>query len=739
MTGRLRLALVAGLATALTSSSLLPLVDAGRWIALGLGAILLVVLVGEGSRRIRVPRPVVGLTQVAALVPYLLVVCVPDASGPIPTPDSVNAFVDLLRVGGNDIQEFTTPAPASNGIAAILLCVMGGVAVVVDMIAVTYGQAAPAGLPLLALYSVPAALSRSGLGWAIFLIAALAYVLLLLAEGRERLLRWGRPLTPAAPPGHPAMRQYRPPARGGGRIGLAALAVAVVVPALVPLSANRLLDDNKSGPNSHRLTTINPVVKLSDELNRAENVELMRYRTNAAAPGSVYLRISSLDRFDGRTWQPSERQLADVPKDFPKPPGLDPNVKTAEVVTRIDASDAYKQGSLPMPYPATRVQVKGNWRFEPEGRLLLGDDKQDTRGLSWTVNSLEVEPTPAQLKAAAPPPPDLAPYLAVPLRADAVRRIQDQARRIGGTGTAYDQARNLEEWFARSSQFRYDTKVPPGNGASAIENFLEQKVGYCEQFSSTMAVMARTLGIPARVAVGFIPGTLQTDLSYKVSSHDAHAWPELYFAGAGWIRFEPTPSRGNSPTYARQDVAPTQPTTSPGTAESLPENRPQTSQSAAPSASATTAPVTAGGSDGPHVSGRVLLIGAGIALVVLLAAAPMLTRARVRRRRLAALSRDLAKGADPPEPDNPADSRGPVLGGWAEVLDTARDLGHAAPEAETPRQAAERLLVVLAPGQDAEADPDTAARPVVDAAREALPLGRARGRAAALRGEPARP
>jgi len=710
MTGRLRLALVAGLATALTSSSLLPLVEAGDWIAQGLGAILLVALVGEGSRRIRVPRPIVGLTQLAALVPYLLLVCVPHASGPIPTPDSIDAFVDLLGVGGSDIQEYTAPAPASDGIAAILLCVMGGVAILVDTIAVTYAQAAPAGLPLLALYSVPAALSRSGLGWAIFLIAALAYVLLLLAEGRERLLRWGRPLLPAAPPGHPRHRPHRPPARGGGRIGLAALAVAVAVPALIPLTANRLIDNDKDGSNSRRLTTINPVVKLSDQLNQAENVELMTYRTNATSPGSIYLRISSLDRFDGRTWQPSERPLTDVPGRLPPPRGLFDSMPTTEVVTTVEANDNYKQGSLPMPYPATQVRVKGDWRFEPEGRLLLGDDKQDTRGLEWTVTSLDVQPTPAQLQVAGPPPPELAPYRALPLPPDTAHRIREQALRVAGTGTMYDQARNLEAWFARSNQFRYDTTVPPGNGASALENFLEQKVGYCEQFSSAMAVMARSLGIPARVAVGFIPGTLQSDLTYKVSSHDAHAWPELYFDGAGWIRFEPTPSRGNSPSYASQDVAPATPSASPGAAEELPEQRPEESRSAAPSESASTPAVVAADSDDPGVPGRVLLVAGAIVLAVLLLAAPMLARARVRRRRLAALSRDASADADPLDP------HGAILGGWTEVLDTARDLGHPAPEAETPRGTAERLLAVLAAPARPDAEPATA-----EAAREALP------------------
>jgi hypothetical protein len=62
------------------------------------------------------------------------------------------------------------------------------------------------------------------------------------------------------------------------------------------------------------------------------------------------------------------------------------------------------------------------------------------------------------------------------------------------------------------------------------------------QFASAMAVMARTLGIPSRVAVGFLPGKKTADGSYEITLQDAHAWPELYYEGVGWVRFEPTPA-----------------------------------------------------------------------------------------------------------------------------------------------------------------------------------------------------
>ena len=96
--------------------------------------------------------------------------------------------------------------------------------------------------------------------------------------------------------------------------------------------------------------------------------------------------------------------------------------------------------------------------------------------------------------------------------------------------------------FLRGGDFTYSTEPLPGSGYQALENFLlRDRRGYCEQFASAMAMMARVVGIPSRVAVGFLPGEREGD-SWKVSIRDMHAWPELYFAGYGWVRFEPTPA-----------------------------------------------------------------------------------------------------------------------------------------------------------------------------------------------------
>ena len=86
--------------------------------------------------------------------------------------------------------------------------------------------------------------------------------------------------------------------------------------------------------------------------------------------------------------------------------------------------------------------------------------------------------------------------------------------------------------------------MPQGHGNDAIEAFLRQRIGYCEQFAGTFAAMARSIGVPARVAVGFTPGTEQPDGSRSVLGKNAHAWPEIWFDGLGWVPFEPTPGRG---------------------------------------------------------------------------------------------------------------------------------------------------------------------------------------------------
>ena len=138
------------------------------------------------------------------------------------------------------------------------------------------------------------------------------------------------------------------------------------------------------------------------------------------------------------------------------------------------------------------------------------------------------------------------------------------------TSTDFERALILEEFFRNAGGFVYDASASTGHSSLEMEDWLlvpssrNYRSGYCEQFASAMAVMARVLDIPARVVIGFAPGTTQTQSDgtevIVVRARDAHAWVELYLEGQGWVRFDPTPrSDGSNPaTAASVGFAPTE-------------------------------------------------------------------------------------------------------------------------------------------------------------------------------------
>ncbi len=135
-------------------------------------------------------------------------------------------------------------------------------------------------------------------------------------------------------------------------------------------------------------------MSLRESLNQPEDKEVLRYRTSNPETRDMYLRIVALDKFDGSSWKPSERPVEDVPDVLPSPAGLGPDIRTNPVETQIQATDWYAQNWLPIPYPASEVRLDRRWRFEPEGRTIVGDRGQTTRGIRYAVSSLAVDPPP---------------------------------------------------------------------------------------------------------------------------------------------------------------------------------------------------------------------------------------------------------------------------------------------------------------------------------------------------------
>lgn len=699
MSGRGRLALCAYAATLMAAAAMVPLVDPWTWLLQAAFLSALVSGAGAAARRVPLARPLTVAAQaVLALLMLTLVFAREDAVlGLVPGPDAVGRLGELLATGAQDVGRYAIPAPATDGIKLMLI---GGVLLIgltVDALAVTYRSAAPAGLPLLALFSVAAGLSGGGAGWWWFLLAASGYLLLLLAEGRDRLSQWGRVFGGAPPRGRAGFDRgdgtAHAPVRTGRRIGVAALGVALVVHWSLPTLGGGLIGQAGAGAGTGSgggtINAVNPVVTLQDSLNQPESREWLKYKTNANATNDMYLRIMALDQFDGGAWKFSVRKVTDIPAELPRPEGLGGGVATTEIRTNISAAGAYKQGWLPMPYPATKVAVDGKWRFDPARRTIVGDRGQTTGGLQYSVSSLQVKPTAQQL-AEAPKAPAalLEEYTKVPdtLPAD----VRSTALRVTrGAANDYERAVKLQDWFSADGGFTYDTQVDSGGGVQAISRFLKNKEGFCIHFSFSMAAMARTLGIPARVAVGFTPGTPAADGARSVSNQDAHAWPELYFEGAGWTRFEPTPTRGNAPEYTRA-ATPSGGPSSPAE----PEDSASAAVPAAPSQSSDCSPqerrlgecgatapqdVSESEDEGSSPATVLMWIG-GIAALAAVPLLPMLWRTRQRRFRLGSGGRTAEEAA------------ARTLLVWQEVADTAWDHGVPPDESLSPRKAAARIV-----------------------------------------------
>ncbi|MCI0689980.1 MAG: DUF3488 and transglutaminase-like domain-containing protein [Sporichthyaceae bacterium] len=579
MTAPTRVTVFAGAATMLVALSLTLVYATSTWFWHSLGAVIVVGLVGAGLRRASAPTAVTILVQLLAIFVYLGWLYSDDMIfGLLPGPGAIQDFGALLRSGLADADTYAPRVPETTG---LLLLTVGGVALVdlaVDAAAATFRRASLAGLPLLALYTVPASILEDGIPWPLFLLGALGYVGLLIADGQERLVRWGRPLIA----GLSAERAGRatstskvdttPFGQVGRRIGAVVIGLAIIVPALLPITdglltggAGGLFGGSGFGDANAKNVSLNPWASMRRNFFDTKDVEVARLISNAN-PGDLYLPVATLDVFDGIEWRLSQLITDRLDNGLPRPVGLSDQVERKEVITQVEITDAFESYHLPVPYPLTSLDIDGSWLVERNSHnILSARGPSQVTGRSYIARSLVLSPTPQQLMEAPGPPAHLRRYLKLPDQLPPIVRALATSV-TASAKTPYDRALRLQAWLRDDENFRYSTAPGrEGNGLSAIETFLRDRTGYCEQFAGTMAVMARMLGIPARVNVGFAAGARQPDGSISITTRDAHAWPELYFEGAGWIRFEPTPfsaDRGGPPSYVAAPAA-SQATTGP--------------------------------------------------------------------------------------------------------------------------------------------------------------------------------
>ena len=152
-------------------------------------------------------------------------------------------------------------------------------------------------------------------------------------------------------------------------------------------------------------------------------------------------------------------------------------------------------------------------------------------GYTYQVTSVDNDPSPDDLRTATVTAAPNPVYYELPDKfPTSVRDLASEV--VADATTPYDKALALQDWFR--TKFKYSLTVQRGHSDDAILNFLRIKQGYCEQFSATFAAMARSLGLPTRVMVGFTQGQLRSDGLYHVAGRHAHAWDEVWFDGYGW-------------------------------------------------------------------------------------------------------------------------------------------------------------------------------------------------------------
>jgi transglutaminase-like putative cysteine protease len=476
-------------------------------------------------------------------------------------------------------------------------------------------------------------------------------------------------------------------ARTAAVLGLGAVAVALVVGPALPGAGEEALLDTKQGGNGTR-QTVSPLVDIKGRIVERSDVEAF----NVASDGKAYWRLTALEDFDGRLWT-SERGYGDAEGQLGGglPEALTTPVTQDFQIVNLDAI------WFPAAYAPDRIDIAGSVRFDEDTSSLVTRRNEMEPGTTYRVVSRVPNLTPEVLEQApALPPEELDDvYLELPGSYPVGLRVIAEQVTAGAT-TPYAKAKLLQDYF---QTFTYDISVQAGSGTNAIERFLQARRGYCEQFAGTFAAFARSLGMPARVAVGFTPGELQGDGRYHVLGKHAHAWPEVYFTGIGWVPFEPTPSRGipgAAEVYtgipAQQEgespvaTVPTVPTASsvPVTPSTI---NPNFDPDLGILGEGFGDNLTPAGEDGGVPTWLVVLPIVVVVLALLgvawLLLAPRLARARWDRRRRAA-----STGAEK------------VLVSWREATDVLARSGSPAKASETPLEYAERLTG----NRDADAD-----------------------------------
>lgn len=607
-------------------------------------------------------------------------------AGWVPTPTSIRVLADEIADGAVAVNTYAAPVSTDHPEAHAYLLVTAVLVILsTDLLACGLRRVPWAGLPVIVTLTVPISVLDAGLPWVIFVSTALLFVMLLATEETERVLGWGRSI---------AGQDHRVETldqvvngatiRGSAfRIGLLTAAGALVLPVFVPVT-NGLFKDGDgdgsgTGSGSANVRLRNPIVDLRRDLISQEDIPLVQAETDA---DPTYLRLAVLDRFDGSQWLPSSRRLAGDNRargTLPPAPGISPTTPGAVEDWFLRIEEEFDTTWLPTPYPTRRIDIqRGDWRYDVRTLDIATVDRTDTANLQYELTGFTPEIDGTRLADASSTPLEVrGPMTNLP--GDVPSVITRLAQQVTADATSdYERMVLLQAWFRNTGGFSYSLEPGGGSGLTQLARFItDEKVGYCEQFAAAMAVMGRTLGIASRVVVGFLEPEKRLDGTFVYTTDDLHAWPEMYFSGAGWVRFEPTPASrtGRPPTWTLDRAEP-EPSAAPSAPVPSAADRPNEADPGAE---------TPGADTGSSAGSTAAAWLAGILLVLLALAVPPTLRRRQRAQRLGegTHAHDVAEGA------------------WSELCATARDLRIPLPLDRSVREVAVVLRHRARPGSEA--------------------------------------
>lgn len=670
--GSLRVTIALWVALQATVLPLFSVISPGLWVwgAVALPAALLGV--GYALRRRRSPAVAVSGLELVAFVALITVVFFRDESllGVIPTGDAFSAGRLLVQSASNEILLGVAPLPSSTALDFVIVAALGLLTIALDHVVLTARMPLLASIALVAVWLVPAIAVPSGVDIVAFVVLAASFLFLLRADTRTR----------EAPP------------VAGRRTGVAPVAVAIgavaVIAALVigPVLPEPIPGTGSGGP----ITSIDPRLDLGDDLRERSETPVLSMYSDASAP--PYLRVATLSVFDGDVWMPDRLRSVPLESSPLEPVEVEGDVRVVEYRTFVSVS-RLSSAYLPVSFPAVEVTgLEGLWRSVPYSRTILSA-QSNAQGQDYEIVTHVPRPTVEQIRGSdAAISGSRVDLLAV--AEGTPPAIAEQAAAVtAGATTDYDRLIALQDWF-QGPEFTYSLTTPVADGfdgtsADAVARFLEVKEGYCVHFAGAFALMARTLGMPTRIVVGFLPGDFTGDSIdgmrvTEATTGQLHAWPEVHFDGIGWVPFEPTKSLGTPTRFASAgtDTA-DDGGTDVGGSTPTPTATPSATAGASPSAAGRDTDVDTANAAGRAADPRPALLTVGIAALVLLApaAAGAGRRGWLRMRARA----------------------GDVGAAWRYVQDAAIDLRIRVTPAESPRAFGARLVATAgAPSRETQ-------------------------------------